>query len=151
MLRGHAPFSSTTVSHTVGPMDKGNIVSLGSAAGSYPACCVRKGNVLFIHGLATVGKNDVMSMAAALHTHTCVYTEKERESAHTNKWFLDRLLHTTLCEGLNGMHVLHSSHVMYLIELHSFLFSWIFNNYYEIEHLSFCSLFPSVLLVLKCS
>jgi len=39
-------------------------VSLGSS-GSYPALCVRKGNVPSVHDLAMVGKNDVISMVAA--------------------------------------------------------------------------------------
>lgn len=34
---------------------------LGSS-GSYPALYVRKGNVPSVHDLATVGKNDVISM-----------------------------------------------------------------------------------------
>lgn len=45
-------------------------MSLGSS-GSYPALYVRKGNVPSVHDLATVGKNDVISMVAV--------RQKERE------------------------------------------------------------------------
>lgn len=38
-----------------------NTVSLGCAVGSHPGQCVRKGNILSIHGLATAGQKKRMA------------------------------------------------------------------------------------------
>lgn len=73
-----------------------NTVSLDFAVGSHPGHCVRKGNILSIHDLATVGQKKGMAYPwQQKNTHTmCTNVLSKRLNSEEN------FAHWSLSEGL---------------------------------------------------